>query len=259
MLGYDDEINELARRVRGNPELTGTEDLSGLAEVDWLYLLDHRPNDEGIVSRCDKWMSFNVDDLCTLLCRHPQLGRSCPEDVWSRFKGGHWAKLVNAGKDFRSFVGNDDGVHSFYADKMTALGLDKTMTGGWCCVWHWAENYVTCFQLRGAAAIPDEMKIQRIADRSAINPSNAGPGLGGGLAHIKWLAHIAKDCAEMAAITDEAHAHGYAIVAQAANLQAQKLSQKMVASLKVETDGASACGLSSMTPVAPLSVTMEGE
>ena len=118
---------------------------------------------------------------------------------------------------------------------------------------------MTCFQLRGAAAIPDEMKIQRIADSSAINPSNAGPGLGGGLAHIKWLAHIARDCAEMAAITDEANAHGYALVAQAANLQAQKLSQKMVASLKVETDGASACGLSSMTPVAPLSVTMEGE
>lgn len=39
MLGYDDEINELARKVRGNPELAGTEDLSGLAEVDWLYLV----------------------------------------------------------------------------------------------------------------------------------------------------------------------------------------------------------------------------
>lgn len=171
-----------------------------------------------------KRLSFNVDDLCVLLCRHPQLGKHCPDSVWSRFKGGHWARLVMAGKSFRSFVGNDDGVYSFYVDKMMSLGLDKTMLGDWCCVWHWAETYVTCFGVRCAAAVSDEEKIRRIANESAINPDKACPGLGDGLAHIKWLASIAKDCAEMAAITDEGYACNYALIAQAANLQAQKMA-----------------------------------
>ena len=180
-------------KIQGNPERMSAEDLRGLTEADWLYLLDHKPNDEEIVALCDKWLSFNVDDLCALLCRHPQLGKSCP-----------------------------DGVHSFYVDKMTALGLDKTMIGDWCCMWHWAEHYATCFAVRCAAAASDEEKIRRIAHESAINPEQMGPGLGNGVAHIKWLASIAKDCAEMAAMTDEEHAREYALIAQAANLQAQK-------------------------------------
>ena len=141
-------VNELARKIRGNPERIGIEDLRGLTEADWLYLLDHRPNDEGIVLRCTKWQQFNIDDLCDLLCKHPQLGKRCPDSVWSRFKGGHWARLVMASRDFRSFVGNDDGVHSFYVEKMTSLGLDKAMIGDWCCVWHWAEKHATCFDVR---------------------------------------------------------------------------------------------------------------
>ena len=209
-------------KIQGNPERMSAEDLRGLTEADWLSLLDHKPNDEGIVAQCDKWLSFNVDDLCALLCRHPQLGKSCPDGVWSKFKGGHWARLVIAGRDFRSFEGNDKDVHSFYVDKMTALGLDKTMIGDWCCMWHWAEHYATCFAVRCAAAASDEEKIRRIAHESAINPEQMGPGLGNGVAHIKWLASIAKDCAEMAAMTDEAHAREYALIAQAANLQAQK-------------------------------------
>lgn len=185
-------VSELARKIRGNPEQISAEDLRGLTEADWLSLLDHKPNDEGIVAQCDKWLSFNVDDLCALLCRHPQLGKSCPDGVWSKFKGGHWARLVIAGRDFRSFVGNDKDVHA------------------------------TCFKVRCAAAASDEEKIRRIAHESAINPEQMGPGLGNGVAHIKRLACIAKDCAEMAAMTDEEHAREYALIAQAANLQAQK-------------------------------------
>ncbi len=68
-----------------------------------------------------------------------------------------------------------------------------------------------------------EEVVLRCTKWQQFNPDKAWPGLGDGLAHIKWLASIVKDCAEMAAITDEGYARNYAFVAHAANLQAQKM------------------------------------
>lgn len=34
-------------KIQGNPERMSAEDLRGLTEADWLYLLDHNPSDEG--------------------------------------------------------------------------------------------------------------------------------------------------------------------------------------------------------------------
>ena len=114
---------------------------------------------------------------------------------------------------------------------MVELGVAERISD-WCCADHWAEEYLTLFTVRCAAARPHDEQVRRIAESSAINPNY--DQVGGArrvryhddkLKHIQWLASVAADCAQMAQQADESHAEQYALIAEAANYEIQKLRQ----------------------------------
>lgn len=181
---------ELVKRLRGFPDrLTPLCDrFDELTAEDWYYLLWHRPNSKALVEKCDKWDQFQVEDLCALLCRSPQLCSSCPVEVLKKFKRAHWAMMIcsshELGKKFEEF------------------GLTKSVSKGWCCQYHWAEEYNSIFEVLCAAA-SEEDQIRRIAEGSALNPRFDGLGRGTRFsndksAHLQWVATVANDCADMA-------------------------------------------------------------
>lgn len=205
---------EWARLLRGRPEFANRCDWSKLGDDDWRSLLEHRPND-GLVSRFDRWDAFSPEALCDLLCGHPGLKDRCPESAWRRFGLGQWARLIA------------EGGHGF-AEKMEETGAADRISD-WCCPDHWAEEYHSVFTVRYAAARPHDEKLKLIAESSAIDP---GFRVGGRLTlyhdnlpkHIRWLASIAADVAEMARqCSDEARAWRYALIAEAANYEIRLL------------------------------------
>lgn len=217
----NDDINQpsqLARRLRGEPTLAAKTDLSQLSAIDWIYLLKHCPNNAELVSKCDKWPSFSPDNICDMLCEHPQLKDLCPDVVWSKFGLGHWARLISK------------GGHTF-AEKMTSLGVTERISD-WCCADHWAEEYATLF-VKCAAATPHDEKVKRIAKSSAMNPNFGQVGSSRNvryhddtLKHIQWLASVAADFEKMAQNTDVSYAEQYALIAEAANYEIQVLQGK---------------------------------
>ena len=203
-----------ARLVRGRPEFADRCDWSKLGDDDWRYLLCHRPND-GLVSRFDRWDSFSIEDLCNLLCEHPQLKEWCPETVWRRFGLGHWAWLIAEGdRDF--------------AEKMKDLGVAARISD-WCCPYHWAEEYHSIFTVQCPADDAHDDQVKRIAERSPINPRFEVNGRSTRYhddlqKHVQWLSSVAADVAEMAGQTsDEARAWRYALIAEAADYEIRLL------------------------------------
>ena len=182
---------ELVKRLRGFPDrLTPLCDrFDELTAEDWYYLLWHRPNSKALVEKCDKWDQFQVEDLCSLFCQSPQLSSCCPAEIFKKFKRGHWAMMIGSSHDL--------------GKKLDELGLTESMTNGWCCQYHWAEEYNSIFKVRCAAATSEEDLIKSIAEGSALNPGFGGLGRATRFsndktAHLQWVASVAKDCADMA-------------------------------------------------------------
>ena len=182
---------ELVKRLRGFPDRLSTlcDRFGELTVDDWYYLLYHRPNCNALVSKCNKWDQFRVEDLCDLFCRSPQLSSGCSAEIFKKFKRAHWARMIGAAHEF--------------GRKLDELGLTESVAKGWCCQYHWAEEYNSIFDVRCAAATLEEDQIRQIATGSALNPNFDGLGRrtrfsNDKLAHLRWIASVAKDCAEMA-------------------------------------------------------------
>lgn len=193
-----------------------------------LKILGKHPNQPEIVSRFNQWNRLPIDWVCDLLRAHPQLSGYCPEEILRRFGRVHWAKLICE----RPY---EPGEPQTFVEKMKALGRDSLVTG-WCCLSHWAKAYQS-FYVTCAAAAPRENQLARIAENSAMNPEkNDWPGrqwesdIG---RHCQWLATVAADFAEAAALA-AAPAHPspqdaatYALIAQAAHWEIRVLSGRL--------------------------------
>ena len=179
-----------------------------------LKILGKHPNQPEIVSRFNQWNRLPIDWVCDLLRAHPQLSGYCPKEIWLQFGRVHWAKLICA--DF------------FFTDKMKALGRDSLVTG-WCCLSHWAKAYQSFYR---------EKTVECIAENSAMNPEYdhtlcCNKSCVDTVSHIQWLATVAADFAEAAALAaDPARpsprdAETYALIAQAAHWQIRVLSGRL--------------------------------
>lgn len=182
---------ELVKRIREYPDRLSPlcNRFCELTVDDWYYLLSHRSNSKVLAEKCDKWDQFQVEDLCSLFCQSPQLSSRCPVEVFKKFRCGHWAMMICSSHEL--------------GKKLDELGLTESVSMGWCCQYHWAEEYNSIFEVRCAAATLDEDQIKRIAERSALNPHFDGLGRGTRFstdpaAHLRWVASVAKDCADMA-------------------------------------------------------------
>jgi len=211
----DEKITKIVHEIRGNPKLIENyaECVEKFTVENWLYLLGHCPNAPILVGKCDKWDQIKIDDLCDLLGRHSQLTAYCPDSVLRKFKRGHWARLVAS-----------DG--SIFSTKLEEFGLADEMKGDWCCVHHWAEDYCTLFRVRNAAASPRPHKVARIAELSAMNRQSevstlSFPYRNDPVRHLQWLAAVAQDFSDMAALAASANdvqrAEEYALIAEAAS------------------------------------------
>ncbi len=199
------------RLLSSQPQFADKCDWSKLNAEDWRGLLISQP------LFIDKRSSLTLDEWCEWLCEHPRFIDHCPDGVWRRFGLGHWARLIST------------GGHAF-AEKMMDVGATNRISD-WCCPDHWAEEYHTLFTVQCAAATSHDEKVRRIAESSAINPNY--DQVGGCrrvryhddmLKHIQWLASVAADCAQMAQQADESHAEQYALIAEAANYEIQRLT-----------------------------------
>lgn len=224
-----------AKRLRGKPELAEICDWGKFTTEDWLYLLDHCPNNDEFIKHCDKWEFFPIDIVCDiLLSRHPHLIAFCPDSVWRKLCLGHWAKLICSESDNNAIV-----------EKMKELGVATNIENGhgvmiggfeWCCPFHWAEEYGSVFvKITIAAANPraHDQKVRLIAERSVINPHGSIRGRYHSdiLKHIQWLAVMAADFAKMAAeaakaIPESGYAEKYDIIAEAAAYEIKLLTEK---------------------------------
>ena len=183
------KLNAENRRglLMSQPQFADKCDLSGVDGAGWLRLLHHCANSPQVTEKCDKWDQFSTDSVCDLLKEHPQLSEYCPSSVWEKFRLVHWAQLIRSG--------------TIFADKMQQLGKDKLIGDGWCCLYHWAEEYRSFF-VRYGAATPHDQIIQIIVERSAMNPENSHHyTLPEDVAkRIQWLSLVAADFAAAAAL-----------------------------------------------------------
>lgn len=215
------------------PQLCDKRDWDTVDVADWMRLLGARPNEDILVSRCNKWNQFGVDSLCKLLREHPQLSAYCPDKVWRKFKLIHWAILIRE-------PGVTPTACRTFIEKMSGLGKDKIIAD-WCCPYHWAKEYYSiirrCYAIWYETSPSHEREMaKRLAESSAMNPYGTidsqycrfGSNIG---RHIQWLASVADDCNEAAELENEAAcpdlktAEMYALIADAARHEIRVLEK----------------------------------
>lgn len=217
------------------PQLYDKRDWGTVDVADWMRLLDACPNKMVIASRCDKWSQFGIGSLCELLREHPQLSAYCPDEVWRKFKLIHWATLIRE-------PGVTPAACRTFIAKMSGLARDK-LIADWCCPHHWAEEYYSlirrCYAIGYETSLSSDCEMmKRLAESSAMNPYGTidsqycrfGSDIG---KHIRWLASVADDCDEAAAIENGATHPGlkaaktYALIAAAAKYEISILKKQV--------------------------------
>lgn len=180
---------------------------------DWYYLIDHCPNQSGLLEHCDKWDRFSCEQACRLLSAHPQLADKFDDLLRNRFTLVHWARIISSGEG------------QVFVQKMSEMGKTELISD-WCCPNHWAEEYKSFF-VRCAAATSREHKVRRIAEMSVMNPYGEKPGRYHSdiSRHVLWLASVAAEFAKAAAVAADPEcpevkaAEEYSLIAEAAKYE----------------------------------------